>query len=273
MEAEAAAFEAANFYWFVKGLVDQERRVTVVGNERYGDLFVVGPLKRYFQDLNIRVSSYKVGSSQNFETVQDIFPESFIEYLISEGSDLIIVDGTKNNFVENNPRLPNSMNGYLDWLLVFNYCAGDLSQFEKRLSSVESKKDFERIAKKIKLKNPELAFDISFWHTSEEPKILVGGKEETFKKPEFGEKPQAILANPVIKPDSFLGYPDSFKDHNPGFFDDPENQAGRKLYVFSNHGIIKTDGGIPVEVVIENAQGYISSAVSKWIRRLDPAFR
>ncbi len=162
MEAEAAAYEAAVFYWFVRERVEKGRKVTVVGNQRYGDYFVVNPLRSHLEEIGVTLSSYKVGSSGASQwSVEKIFPPSFLDFMIKTHSDVVIVDGTPNiTGAGGSPRLPSALYGYHNWFQAYNHAAGATESLNDKLS--ESTK-FKELAQEIKESSPTRPYKISFW--------------------------------------------------------------------------------------------------------------
>lgn len=266
VEAEAAALEAANIYWLVRERVESGRKVTVVGNQRYGDYFVMEPLRTELQELGVTLSSFKIGSSGSHPAnLPDIFPSYFIEYLAEEKPDVIIIDGTA-RFKENNvPRLPASFYGYLNWFELYNQQAtGEASDQETA----------EEILAKIKSANPQMSYKIAHWSPQESDEIIIGQTKIKRQSPDY-RSPNVIFANPVIDADTFSNYPEYLKEHTPAFLDDPERHIGsKKKIALTSYGVKSVVEGSIGEMQFANSiQNHMIKKLPRFIRETDPVFK
>ena len=268
VEAEAAALEAANFYWLVRTRVEAGRKVVVIGNQRYGDYFVMEPLRNEFQDLGVRLNSFKVSSSgSNENSLPDVLPVSFIEYITNETPDVVIVDATPNyKDQEGNPRLPSAFYGYLNWFRAYNAIANKESEVVG--------KESEPVLNKIKSANPENPYHIAQWVPVTGGKITIGNTAMEYSEPNF-RGPNVILANTIIDPKRFEGYPEELTDHTPGFLDDPERHLGsKKILVFINTGLRTiVEGSIDEIQFATSIQNHMTRVLPRLIRQTDPAFK
>lgn len=205
MEARAAAYEAALFAWFVAERVSMGRRVMVVGNERYGKLFVTEPLRPFLEKLGIEVTSCYVHSgTESAEHELNLLKEQVME---SNPENLIIVDGTVTPLLGKDYRFPRSMCDYREWVK-------DLGKVDQRKYKITHY--LPKPTKKIVLGN-------------DTPELFIKPDDSTF---------QVILANPVIAPGRFRALSEELKEHSPAYFDDPNHKAGTKNeIVFGPYGI------------------------------------
>jgi len=266
VEAEAAALEAANLYWFIRARVERGRKMTVVGNQRYGDYFVMEPLRSELQDLGVSLSSFKIGSSgSNEANLPDIFPQYFIEYLAQEKPDIVIIDGTSRFKDGKVPRLPSSFYGYLNWFKLYNQIAEDkVSHQEKTID----------LMAKIKSANPTVSYRIAQWSPQESEDIVIGNSKMVRENPDY-ESPNVIFANPIIDPETYPNYPDYLKEHQPAFLDDPEKHIGhKKAIAFTAHGVKAVIEGSISEMQFANSvQNHMIKKLSRFIRETDPVFK
>lgn len=268
MEAEAAAYEAANFYWLVKSRVDKGRKVSVVGNRRYGDYFVTDVLRRELEDLKVQVSSYKISSGYNHpDTIENVFPTSFINGISAETPDIIIVDGTPHCISNSNGRLPRAMEGYNEWFNTYNETLGiDTEKQTYYKNSLE-----EKIAKS----NPAKKYEVAFWSPMNIEKINLGNSNivKSNQIPET-DLPLVILANPVAVPNRMNNFPDHLEGHQAGFFDDPEKYInGTKKIVFTKNGVKEwAPGSVEEGEYINMIQNQMLKILPKIIRETNPLF-
>ncbi len=238
-EAEVAAFEAATLFHFIKGRKDAGRKVTVIGNLRYGGHFVIEPLRPYLENEGITVSIHYVRSGNNSQEDLDKTLNAISEYVKTYGfDDVVIVDGTSNPYPgdKNIPRLPRALETY---------------------SNILSKK----------------GYSIIYWVPVPKEEILVGNQRTEYVS-SSDQKPQFILANPVVPPDLMPEFPDEFKEHTPGFFDDPERhtRTGTKI-AFSPQGVKTFSFGRTEEEVVYLVQNRMQQTLARWIRATDPIFK
>lgn len=270
MEAEAAAYEACKLYWFIRERVEAGRKVTVVGNRRYGDYFVVEPLRDYLEDLGVQVSSYKIPSSgTGGSTVVEVFPLPFVEGLMKEKPDIVIVDGTKSLFDElGNARLPKSMCGYINWFHAFNEAAG-LKIKQKDLSIV---KEYRELVKKLKDLGPQTAYRISHYVPAARRSINIEDEIVELSVPAYGE-PEVILANPLRKTIE-EATPSRFGQHQPGYLDDPEQFVKEdEIIAFTKTGVKKIHKGRGTEEqFINSVLDHMTSVLPQMIRETNPSF-
>lgn len=238
LEAEVSAFEAARLYWFIRQKVEAGRKVVVVGNARYGEYFVVEPLKPYLDELGVRVNFFHVRSGES-NRMEDIIPQSFSDYLLKESPDVVIVDGTAQPFDRAGiPRFPRAMTAYYRW--------------------------FERF-------NGEKEPSYKFAHLLPVPATQVSlGQLRDYVSPS-NESPEVIFASPVIDPERFPNFPENLKPHHPGFWDDPERHSSMKAeFALTLYGVKRLVQGRTEEETVELAQDQIRYALPEMIERTSP---
>lgn len=206
MEAKAAAFEAANLFGFIQGRVNLRRKLAVLGFERYGALFALDPLRTFLEELEIPISTYPIHSSFNNGSELKQIMQSLRGYMEKEmPDDLVVVDGTSDAFRGDIPRLPRSM-GYL--------CEG----LETAIKA--------------------LGYRVSHWVPSPGKQVIIGSDKAVPYSPPTEQDRQVILANPVISPQRFPGFPRDLKEHQPGFLDDPDKfDKPETLIAFTEKGV------------------------------------
>lgn len=271
LEAESAAYEAAKLYWFIKQRVEERRKVTVIGNQRYGDYFVTEPLRADLEELGVQVCFFKAGSTgAGKDTVDDIFPDSFIESFITEAPDIVIVDGTKTSHDDRGiPRFPKSMSVYLSWFTAFNEAAGSIIPDRNRLRNSAL---YKKLVAKIASLSPQKPYAFSHWLPMNAENVNLGEETVAYREPTL-DQPNVIFANPVIDPKATDGFPKMLSSHQPGALDDPDQLVkGEKIIAMTPTGVKQIIKGHGDEAQFVNSiQLHMSSVLPEYIRETDPA--
>lgn len=274
MEAEAASYEAAQLYWFLRKRTEMGRKLTVIGNQRYGDYFVTAPLRPFLQELGVLVSFFKIGSSEiSRQSVFDIFPDSFIQHLVSGSRDVVIVDGSRNSRSANgSSRLPSAMIGYRNWFLAFNEAVG--IQTEQQFSP-EDRSRYRSLVDKIRSFDPQKPFTMTHWVPVPTTMIEIG-KLTQYEEPQSQGGPYVTFANPCLHPNLDQNFPPLLKNHQPGYLDNPDQFTSQQILpiIFTPRGIEQTsvNRGTEAEFVRE-IQSHMSKLLPDYIRQTDSIFR
>ncbi len=275
MEARAAAYEAANLYWFVKDGLDQRRDTVVIGNERFGYRFCIDPLRSELEKLGVSVSRYYVHSMipKDEHDFEAILPGSFAQYLAQKDyPNVIVVDGSNDSLRSNSPRLPSALVGYLGWFLAFNEALGIEDYLSPSIKAVlTANNSYGRLVDRLRGKG-SVSYSIAFWTPQPDSHIYIGGHLVEYRKP-TNEGPQLILANPIIIPSIHPDFPGELSKHDPGHFNDPDKKvAGRSELGFTKHGLGFLYGGVSEEEYIKLVQLEIEANLGEMIRKTNPIF-
>lgn len=188
-EAHCAAQEAALLYWFIYKRAQGRQKVVVFGNARYGDDFIVEPLKEFLEKLQIEVASCYIHSTAGKTDEQEF---RFLEdYLMREEPDeVIFVDGTR-TIGDGFRRFPKSFQTIDRWF--------------------------------SQLQNPQIKTRYQIAHWSPEPtqEIQLGDGEKLPYKPASNEGSFIVLASPMVQPELDV-LPEELKHHQSAYFDDIE---------------------------------------------------
>lgn len=283
-EADAAAYEAAKVYWLISDRVNYRRNIVILGNNRYGELFIVRPLEQALQELRDKEGKIRTGygrvasSSTNINTVPDIFDqqsslENFIKALQEDDTDLIIVDGSSTKS-PGKPRLPKSMMGYLNWVIAYNEAAGVLTQdiLEDHIMGLRKLSEFQKLVSCIQSQKPKHGFSISHWTPDVAQKISFGNiLDQKYRHPDIVGS-EAIFVNPVADMNARLKTPLPLIGHTQGYFDDPDKYIGEeKEIVFTKYGIRLVSKKAPIEEVLVHAvQNRMELVMDKMIILTNP---
>lgn len=276
-EADTAAYEAAKLYWVIKERIDRGKKMIVIGNQRYGDLFIVQPLERWLQEFNLleRKIAY-VHSGGGAGAAPKLFSEegteAFIQSLISVGPDVLVADGTSTIGSDDLPRMPSALLGYLNWFLAFNEACGYMSEsFKKYQKELQRYTDYQDLVKFIAQRQPSQPYEISFWIPSPRDKVKIGNSVTTTYKTPGYDKPQAILASPMINGMTYPSFPNELKPHEAGYFDDPERKKEvNNVLVLTNRGIQEKNYRRSEPQFVKLVQDRMELVMEDMIRRTNP---
>lgn len=235
-EAEAAAFEAANLYWLIQEKRDLNRRVAVIGNQRYGAYFIAEPLRPFLQDIGVSVyNNYYVRSGGNNK--EDLAKEfARLQALLKEGrfDDILIVDGTPSPYSGDTPRLPGSLGTYAEWLEENSNNHG---------------------------------YNIAHWVPQPASEINYGRRDNRPYNPPTNKGQEIILANPVMQPDKFDDFPRMLRNHKPGYLDDPERYSKTKQdLAFTEKGVELLQFGMTEPEFVNLVQAHMISVMPRYQR-------
>lgn len=228
MEAKAAAFEAAMVYWMIRERTDMGRKVMIVGNNRYGRLFVTEPLRSELELLNdlemvdsIGSKYVKSHSGRDVKRGEQIFSDNHLRRIANSLPDIIVVDGTENLVADIHdelelPRFSSAMRGFYNWVNDFN---------EGKFGA-----------------KPRKPYGIMFRSSRNSDQIALDDHEDKAEildsQSGSPENPQLIIINSTVDPDYFPEFPEDLRGHRVGYFDDPEDKiGGQKTLVFTANGL------------------------------------
>ncbi len=277
IEAEAAPYEAAQFYHFIKGRADQGRKMVVIGNQRYGDFFVVDPLRRELEDLGVKISFNRVpstGTSQ--KTVKsDLFSDAAIQNIIKDSPDIVVVDGTARSYKEYIRRFPSAMYGYLNWFLAYNAAQGKEGQKHTgQYNELQKSSAYQSLVPELQTMSPQQPYRISHWVPGYCDRVVFGDDLEMPYAEPSNAGPEVIFVNPVIDPNKNSKFPRQLSMHQPGFLDDPDYKAMQRgeEYAFTDKGIAKLYEGKTEEEFVKNIRRHMENVLPSMIRATDPQF-
>lgn len=228
-EAEITAFEAAQTYWFLRSRQESGRPVEVIGNQRYGKLFVIEPLEKLLEEVGISYNYPYIRSTSALSTdIHEVFEDQFVKKIITNSPDIVIVDGTARSFYQGYTRYPKSMYAFLNWFLAFDETLGTgfnpIAVHRRKL--FEENPMFKGLGRRLWDQHPiSPRYQLSFWSPSPTNRILIGESAITlpFIHPS-SYSPHIIFANPVSDPETTTYPKEQMRSHTPAYFDDPEKR-------------------------------------------------
>lgn len=229
---KSTAKETLNVFNLIKEKQQEEIPTLVIGNERYGDMFVVEPIKKYLENIGVEVtrmhvSSFNYDTQSRFDTPSKIseevprIPHKILEYIIKNKPNIFVVDSTKQSKCENGAtRFPAAIQGYIN-------------AFE----NLDELNDYE-----IELWSPKLT-----------EKVFIG--EYEYKSQSTGNKDRKVT---MISSASMKG--------SGADFDDPEEYAKNYRLGFTSKGLGCSQVSKDTHMFVKLIQEYMKMEIKK---RLD----
>lgn len=126
-----SSLEAINVYNFIKS-IKSKRPKLVIGNIRYGSLFVVEPIEEYLTIDGIKVA-YERASSEYFEWHQNDqldLSQNTSDFIHQNNPQIFVVDGTQNIKKNDLTRFPFGLIGYINYFKDYSidFWASDLTE-------------------------------------------------------------------------------------------------------------------------------------------------
>lgn len=232
LEADAAAFEAARFFCFTQ-MIARMQPTVVIGNERYGSLFVTEPLKLFFESIGVTTFANRVSSTIKTADSSSILPDRFVAQAKRDKPTIIVVDGTTSPVKRNCARLPRSLNAYGDWAAC-------------------------------------LGIRVCHFGNIESPFVHIGIERWPMQKP-TGTGNELVLANVTTSFEAVEQFPE-LQGHIAGFFDDPEkSMSGHRVNAPIDHKTFDEAQSMQLQRYIAAVQSAITKRIPRWLERLHGA--
>ena len=256
LEARRAAFEAKGLLDFLRQFHSHtDRPITVLGNERFGRLFVVEPLEPFLRghfDVHYeRVPSHgsmRLTVPHYLDRFQrNGFAPEFMQYLSTHMPHVVLVDVCSPRATENYTKIARGIRDLVNWFMVFNHirAQGDRSRYESdsglpshQIVELEKWWEFAVVARRISpWIEPGSTYGISHWAPDLREEVLMGELAIPSKPAVFGDTPQVITANPAIYRTKGDDLPELLRMTRPYYFNDPEKRHKEEIVPgFGEHG-------------------------------------
>ncbi len=266
-EADRAAYEAAGFLRFITEFrAATDRPIVIIGNTRYGELFVVKPLEEWLDRIKgLTVRYFRVSSGETTEfTIPHPSPteiwDGFARRISVEMPHIVIVDGAEQPNYGGGFRFSRATLGYANWVVAFNHikAAGNVRDYadkssfpQSHLTTLTQSPEFGETTKNLKgIVLPGETYAVVQWapgldanpsasvsyHNIEAKRVPISpgtGVEEI--------GPLLVIANPIIYQQWMEGrvkLPKSFEQSHPFYWDDPNRYTRElKLLGFGRFGL------------------------------------
>jgi len=278
IEIDRTAYEATGLVQFLTKFQEQtNRQIYVIGNNRYGEFFVVQPVEE-FLDRNIRIRYDRVSSGGTGEdTVPDVFSSGFVRELAQGMPHIVIVDGANPPKDDNTSRFSRATLGYANWFALFNdiRAGGDISVYqsdspfpEEHLIKLRESSQYDPLRIQLEeLVGSGQTYNVVQWMPELNDYVYYGDSGVVRKLVNLStDHPLVVMANPIIY-DSNEGLPRSFRHGRPGYWDDPEKNARQETIIgFGSLGVEARTEGRNLEKLLEVVQHGITEGVKNYLR-------
>ena len=256
IEARRAAFEAKGLLDFLREFRSHtDRPITVLGNERFGRLFVVEPLEPFLRGhFDVRYERVPSHGSMRLTVPHYLgrfqrngFAPEFMKYLSTHMPHVVLVDVCSPRATENYTKIARGIRDLVNWFMVFNHirAQGDRSRYESdsglpshQIVELEKWWEFAVVARRISpWIEPGSTYGISHWAPDLREEVLMGELAIPSKPAVFGDTPQVITANPAIYRTKGDDLPELMRITQPYYFNDPEKRHKEEIVPgFGEHG-------------------------------------
>ena len=277
IEARRAAFEAKGLLDFLREFRSHtDRPITVLGNERFGRLFVVEPLEPFlrghFDVLYERVPSHgsmRLTVPHYLDRFQrNGFAPEFMKYLSTHMPHVVLVDVCSPRATENYTKIARGIRDLVNWFMVFNHIraqgdrtlyVSDSSLPSHQLAELEKWWEFEVVARRIsQWIEPGPTYGISHWAPELREEVLMGELVVPKKPVVSGDSPQVITANPAIYRTEGDDLPELLRVTQPYYFNDPEKRFKEQIVPgFGEHGFETRVRGFTTDEYVAEVQRQI----------------
>ena len=256
LQARRTAYEAAGLLSILRHFrARSDRRIVVVGNNRYGRQWAVEPLEDYLKDgfslrydrvpshLSMRLTvPYARQRERDMDEIgawtPDAMPREFARELAATMPHVVIVDGMSPKPQIDVMLLSRATKIYAHWFMAFNdvRAQGELSSYldDGVLPAdhvTELMHWYEYVALRKQLSGwiePGATYRMSLWTPEPTDQARLGELTVPCRLPDFDDdRPQVVLANPIVYRNDTL--PEDLQATLPYYFDGPEKYVSEKV--------------------------------------------
>ncbi|MBK50450.1 MAG: hypothetical protein FI718_07440 [SAR202 cluster bacterium] len=259
-----------------------QRKIVVVGNDRYGRQWIVEPLQEHLSPSDFSINYFRTPSHMSMRLkvrnklpshAQLGFSKQFIVKLSTEMPHLIIVDSASTGINVNEIKYSRATRDYVNWIAAFNHIRSEkvVSQYRNKMQLPNNHIDelikwheFTSVCRQIEpwinIGNP---YSVRHWAPHKSSTVVLGDFKTKFKDPDFSiNEPMVILANPSIYNTKLPDLPQVFYSTKPYYFDGPETLVSETVkFGFGNHGFETRLEGPTTDMFIEAVQNQIKTNI------------
>ena len=283
LEVQRVAWEARGLLDFLRHFrAHTQRPIVVVGNERYGRLFVVDPLEPYLAgDFAVRYErtpshlSMRLTVPHYTERFQrNGFAPEFMRHLSTHMPHVVLVDVCSPRGTERYTKVPRGIRDLVNWFMVFNHLRsqGDRSQYQDQsglphhlLDELEKWYEFVVVRRRIgPWIDPGPTYAISHWAPELKEEVLMGDLAIPRRPAAPGDQPQVILANPALYRTEGADLPEFMRRTQPYYFNDPEKRIREEIVPgFGPHGFETRVRGCTTDQYVAAVQRAMGQALER----------
>ena len=292
VEVKRAAYEAAGFLRFLLEFRSAtNRRIVVVGNNRYGRQWIVEPIEDFLGDgFTIRYDGVPSHTSmrltvpwaRNFEQgadntgpwTPDAFPMEFVREILEEMPHFVIVDGKSLTGVGGLMTFSRATKSYAHWFAAFNdlRAQGDAARYQHEsclsadhLAELMEWYEFVRLRRQLSdWVTPGETYGMSMWAPEVTELAQLGELQVPCRVPDLAsERPQVVLANPIIYRTDGDDSPEALRGTRPYYFDGPEKYFQEDIvFGFGPYGFQPAIKGTLTSTFVSAVQRHIKAEVA-----------
>ena len=280
-EVGRAAYEAVGLLQFLNGFrARTSREIVVLGNDRFGRQWFVEPLEEYLEE-NFSVCSFRVRSGTSTRlSVPNSLPREFAVRLSRDMPHVVIVDGCHAPAASDVMALSRGLRDYGNWFAAFNdiRAAGDLERYQREsgfpadhLAALRKWHEFAAAREVLRdWVAPGPTYEVVSWAPELKDFVMLGDERVPRRQVEIGgDRPLAILANPIVYRTEGDDLPRSLQGTTPRYFDDPdEHYSDRVVFGFGPHGLETRRAGTSTEKFVRTVQCHIKVAIEGLLKKV-----
>jgi hypothetical protein len=283
LEVRRAAYEAHTLLQFLRSFrTGTSRPMVVVGNDRYGRIYVVEPLEPYLEAA-FTVHYERVPSHGSMRLTvpyyverfwRNGFSREFVQRLSAQAPHVVLVDVCSPRGTESYTKIPRGVRDLVNWFMVFNHirAAGDRSRYstgsglpEDLLDELQKWHEFEIVRRQIEpwVGGEGETYSISHWAPELKDEVLMGDLVVPARPAAPTETPQVIVANPALYRTEGDDLPDFLRHTHPYHFNDPEKRVAAQIVGgFGDHGFETRVEGTTTDEYVEAVQQQIAAELA-----------
>ncbi len=278
LAARRVAHEAVSFLEFLREFKAwTSRSVVVVGNDRYGRLWFVEPIEKYLLDDGFEVRYDRVVSLlANRLSTPAAFPAEFVRRMSADMPHIVVADGASAAKNPGSTKISKALRSYANWFAAFNdvRAEGDGAKYQHESSIPieffpELMKWHEFVVRRAEMAvriSPGETYHVTTWSPDLSPVAEFGDLAPVpTRHVVFGDdRPQVVLANPMLYGIDHDDLPEELRPVRPYFFNDPEKRVAEKIvYGFGRHGFESRIEGPTTAQYVAAAQQVVRREVGR----------
>ncbi len=289
LQARRTAYEALGFLRFLREFRSKTGRpIVVVGNDRYGRVWVVEPLEDHLLKDGFALRYDRVPSHKSMRLsvrhelrpfhIRLGFPRDFVIEMSKPMPHIVIVDARNPQKHRDKMKFSRGQRDYVNWLIAFNdiRAEGDGSKYDHESSLppnhfAELKKwhEFEVVRRQLRdWVNPGPTYKIVHWAPVLTEDVLLGDFVVPRRDVEFGsDRPQVVLANATVVRTDGDDLPDALRGNRPYYFNDPEKMVKETVvFGFGSYGFETRVVGTTTDTFIAAVQRQIKAEIERMLK-------
>ena len=296
-QADRLTYETAGFLRFLRELRSSTSRpIVVVGNDRYGRQWVVEPLAELLRgdftvqydrvashmSMKLRVPSARLhekGMDESGNWTPNAFPREFVEEIGETMPHIVIADGMSPG-ERDGMRVSRGQKNYANWVVAFNdvRAEGDGTKYQHECCFPsdhypELLRWYEFVLLRRQLvqwTTPGQTYKIAMWAPQTTDMVHLGEVRVPYVAPDLeSDRPQVILANPIIYATEGDRLPPDLQGTRPYYFDGPERHVEEEIELgFGPYGFQPRVVGTMTSTFVMAVQRHVRERVEQALQAM-----